>query len=84
MSKLDALARGELAALVLRVDAALAAAQPRADAAVLKPVENVFHCVLPIPLVAAPDRPDDYERFIARPAPSVTHLRVPLPLVGRG
>ncbi len=56
--KLDALARGELAALVLRLDAGVAAALARADAAVFEPVENVFHGSLPIPLVAAPDRPE--------------------------
>ena len=39
----DALARGELAALVLRLDAGLAAALARADAAFLKLVENVLH-----------------------------------------
>src|SRR6202020_2130571 len=39
----DALARGELAALVLGLDAGVAAALPRADAAFLKLVENVLH-----------------------------------------
>ncbi len=43
MSKLDALARGEFAALVLRLDAGLAAAGARIGAAVFEPVENVFH-----------------------------------------
>jgi hypothetical protein len=40
--KLDPLAGGELAALVLRLDAALAAAGARAVAALFEFVENVF------------------------------------------
>ena len=41
--QLDALARGELAALVLRLDAPLAAPAARAGAALVEPVENVLH-----------------------------------------
>ena len=41
--ELDALARGELAALVLRLDAPLAAAAARAAAALFEPVDNVLH-----------------------------------------
>ena len=41
--ELDALARGELAALVLRVDAPFAAAAARAVAAFFEPVDNVLH-----------------------------------------
>ena len=39
----DALAGGELAALVLRLDARLAAAEPRRLAAVFELVDDVFH-----------------------------------------
>src|SRR6185312_6040192 len=39
----DALARGQLAALVLGLDAGLAAAQARLLAPLLQPVEDVFH-----------------------------------------
>ena len=42
-SKLDALARRQLARAVLRRDALLAAAQPRLRAPVLEPFEHVFH-----------------------------------------
>ena len=52
----DALPRGELAALVLRLDAGLAAAAPRTGAPFVELVENVFHGVGP--LRAAPGRPD--------------------------
>ena len=41
--ELDALARGELAALVLRLDAPLAAAAARAVAALFELVDNVLH-----------------------------------------
>ena len=41
--QLDALARRELAARVLRFDALLAAAEPRGRAALFEPVENMFH-----------------------------------------
>ena len=41
--ELDALARGELAALVLRLDARLAAAEPRAGAPGFELVEDVLH-----------------------------------------
>ena len=41
--ELDALARGELAALVLRLDARLAAAGPRRLAARFELVDDVFH-----------------------------------------
>ncbi len=41
--QLDALARGQLAALVLRLDALLAAAAARAVAPLFELVENVFH-----------------------------------------
>ena len=43
----DALARGQFAALVLGLDAALAAAQPRLVPPLLQPVENVLHKPLP-------------------------------------
>ena len=39
----DALAGGELAALVLRLDARLAAAEPRRLAAFFELVDDVFH-----------------------------------------
>ena len=39
----DALARGQFAALVLGLDARLAAAQPRLVPPLLQPVEDVFH-----------------------------------------
>ena len=41
--KFDAFARGELAALVLGVDALLTAAEPGAFAALVEDFENVFH-----------------------------------------
>ena len=41
--QLDALAGGQLAALVLRVDARLAAAEAGLGAALLELVEDVFH-----------------------------------------
>ena len=41
--ELDPLARGELAALVLRLDAPLAAAAARAVAAFFEPVDNILH-----------------------------------------
>ena len=44
----DALARGQFAALVLGLDAGLAAAQPRLVAPLLQPVEDVFHEPLPV------------------------------------
>ena len=45
--QLDALARGQLAALVLRVDARLAAAGARARAALFELFQDVFHGPLP-------------------------------------
>ena len=45
----DALARGELAALVLRLDALLAAAAARAGAPLLELVEDILH-VPPAPV----------------------------------
>src|SRR6185312_11318067 len=41
--ELDALARGQLAAFVLRVDTPLTAAEPRLGAPRFQPVENVLH-----------------------------------------
>ena len=45
--QLDALARGQLAALVLRVDSRLAAAGARSRAAFFELVQDVFHGPLP-------------------------------------
>ncbi len=45
--KLDALARSQLAALVLRVDARLPAAQPGVLAAQFEGFEDVFHGAAP-------------------------------------
>ena len=47
----DALARGELAALVLGLDAGLAAAQPRLVPPLLQLVEDIFHEPLPCAIV---------------------------------
>ena len=44
--ELDALARGELAALVLRLDALLAAAAARIGAALVEPLHDVLHAAL--------------------------------------
>ena len=46
MQELDALARGQFAALVLRFDAPFAAAGARRVAALFEPVDDVLH-VLP-------------------------------------
>ena len=51
--ELDPFARGQLAALVLRLDAPLAAAAARAGAALFELVENVLHRPLLAPLLAA-------------------------------
>ena len=45
--ELEALARGELAALVLRCDARLAASRPRPRPALFQLFQNVFHAPLP-------------------------------------
>ena len=52
--ELDALARGQLALGVLRGDALLAAAEPRAGAAAVEPGKHVFH--LSSPSVFQPER----------------------------
>ena len=65
--ELDALARGELAALVLRLDARLAAAGARIGAAVFELVENVLHGSAP----HSPGGPDWLKDFIASAEPSV-------------
>ena len=54
--ELDPLARGEFAALVLRVDAPFAAAAARAVAALFEPVDNVLHAC-PRPCDARPGSP---------------------------
>jgi hypothetical protein len=47
--KLDALARGQFAARMLRLDALFPAAQLCARAPLLKAVQNVLHRLLPVP-----------------------------------
>ncbi len=82
--QLDALARGELAALVLRLDALFAAAAARAGATCFELVENVFH--IRLARSAAPGRPDLLCKFHSK-ACAQRHerrKRAPLPLVGRG
>jgi hypothetical protein len=54
--KLDALARGELAARMLRLDALLAAAELCARATFFEGVQNVLHCFRPLPRLCAPER----------------------------
>ena len=46
--KLDALARGQLAAGVLRLDALFAAAEPGAGAPLFKGVQDIFHWLPPV------------------------------------
>src|SRR5262249_41370324 len=70
--ELDAFAGGQLAPLVLGLDARLAAAETGFLTALLKSVEDVLHSALTVPVTGSESRPP--EAYHERPASSLERL----------